>query len=279
MIMTEGALAGRHILVLNPVEVSEHFRFMDLPAELRQMVYEVMLEEDGPIKLSSHKPVHQAKRVVGESFRLRDSHKDLKWDNTTGKWFGKKPSYHSVLRVNKQVHEEAVPVAYGSNRFGVADMAVLKIFLNAIGDMCKHVKHLEIYDTSYTVTRSNSCFRALRGAVALRSITFQHQALCSKRYGWMMETMTMLPRIASDSCTMLRALREAQEDDEGATNVLDIVKVKPKGELCHRCEQQQPEACTKNYNCATHCNELEGHNTKVAAELRRCIAKDLGIEE
>ncbi|KAH0167992.1 hypothetical protein KCU67_g3671, partial [Aureobasidium melanogenum] len=54
VLMTKGPYAGRHVLVMQPEpDENEKFPFLDLPAEIRNMIYSLVLERPGcTIRLS-----------------------------------------------------------------------------------------------------------------------------------------------------------------------------------------------------------------------------------
>ncbi|KAK5708636.1 hypothetical protein LTR17_020526 [Elasticomyces elasticus] len=74
-----GAYMHRKILVLEPY--TKIFRFMDLPPELRVVVYEMVLSEPNPISMTTYKF-----RPVRETFPNQALYQDLKWDPSLGKW-------------------------------------------------------------------------------------------------------------------------------------------------------------------------------------------------
>lgn len=119
--MNYGPYAGLHVLVLQP-EPDEHekFPFLDLPAEIRNMIYSLVLERPGyHIELSGkhsgvirthwYKPGHGA------------------WTRTD------QPYSPSLMRVNKQVSVESSPYLFSRHTFEFRDTTMMQMFLKHIG--------------------------------------------------------------------------------------------------------------------------------------------------
>ena len=100
--------------MLEPVH--EHFRFMDLPAELRNAIYNMLLKEPEGIKIKRFvSKFLSSQRAVRSGFR-NGSHKAMSWNKTEAKWEGQVPSAHSLLRVSREMKSETARLAYGSNQ-------------------------------------------------------------------------------------------------------------------------------------------------------------------
>ena len=105
MLITQGPYKGRRIIMLEPVA---GFPFLELPAEVRNIIYSHLLEEDKPIRMDTTKVTHQPRRPVRLGFRSSDGHTGLTWNRNTHKWIDQSPSAHTILRVNKQIFRETV---------------------------------------------------------------------------------------------------------------------------------------------------------------------------
>ncbi|KAK5676315.1 hypothetical protein LTS10_011127 [Elasticomyces elasticus] len=140
VILREGPFTGHHVLVLEPY-TEPPFRFLNLPPELRVMVYKVLLQEPAPIQIWSYKPTHKPRRSCRATFRDVKLHGKLDWMAQTGKWVGQPPIYvRSLFRVNKQIFNEAAPVLYNMNTFTFQRARDLRVFLNTIGAMREHLR-------------------------------------------------------------------------------------------------------------------------------------------
>lgn len=119
--MTYGPYAGLHVLVLQP-EPDEHekFPFLDLPAEIRNMIYSLVLErpgyhidlsgkQSGVIRTHWYKPGHGA------------------WTNVN------QPYSPSLIRVNKQISVESSSYLFSRHTFEFRDTTMMERFLEYIG--------------------------------------------------------------------------------------------------------------------------------------------------
>ncbi|KAK5713874.1 hypothetical protein LTR17_017373 [Elasticomyces elasticus] len=263
--ITEGQYRGCNVLVLVPVENKDYFRFLDLPPELRTMVYEFSFASE-PIAMSSHRVTHERKRSVGMTF-----------DKAHGKWIGQVPSSFSLLRVNKQLHQETAPVAYG-NTFSFGLMSDAVIFLQDIDDMREHLKGLTLGPRSYQKTKVRPIFNFLADAKHLRSIRLSHDIVCSiyTEYGLRMS----LKQFIEVGRPTLKEMHTARKDSELAVPVRDLIKIDPP-EKCYFCKKSSKTKrhCATLGCCDLPCGEAETHNAEVAATARVQLADMLGIEE
>lgn len=119
--MTYGPYAGLHVLVLQP-EPDEHekFPFLDLPAEIRNMIYSLVLERPGyHIELSGkHSGIIQSRWYKPGSGYISRSDQ---------------PYSTSLMRVNKQISVETTPYLFSRHKFEFTDTTMMQRFLEYIG--------------------------------------------------------------------------------------------------------------------------------------------------
>ncbi|KAI5241701.1 hypothetical protein E4T47_05787 [Aureobasidium subglaciale] len=119
VLMTSGPYAGRHVLVLQP-EPDEHevFPFLRLPAEIRNMIYSLVLERPG------HKLYIYGKNSgVINTLWLRDDGVPRVQQHYSS----------SLMRVNKQINVESTPYLFSRHTFDFSDSTMMQKFLEHIG--------------------------------------------------------------------------------------------------------------------------------------------------
>ncbi|KAK3651157.1 hypothetical protein LTR56_005921 [Elasticomyces elasticus] len=281
--ITDGEYKGRQVLMLMPVKITEYFPFMELPPELRQMVYEIVLleEKSKEITIDSYKPKGLPRRPVQSGFRStsRSSpHHGLTWDKSRGKWIGQQPSNMGLLRVSHQLRRETAPVVYGLQTFHCLGMSPMEVFLDTIGDMRKYLKHLPIQEYAYKPGKERLIFSLLRDAKSLRSIAYPHGLLCGDKRAYQYGNRSSVEGLMREAAPMLKALHESREHDVTAVSVLDIIKLgRPR--LCYQCERNmdKPNYKCANMSCGYPCSEIEKHHTDFETRLRAGIATEVGI--
>lgn len=156
----DGRYAGRHILVLEPLS-EDHFRFLDLPPEVRNIIYAHLLVRRGvKLHIDGGKP-----------------------ENVRGNWGGWPPPpsrkrkksrcqpHADIFRVSRQVIEEASSVFYGFNRFIFYRFMGLHSFLQKIGPRATHLRDIEV--VLYGDYAAESSFRLLAQAKDLEHLAIQ----------------------------------------------------------------------------------------------------------
>lgn len=102
--------------------------FEELPAELRNAIYSLLLIAPGHLFITArHKMAADGSTYFYKlTSRIQTSH----WDFTTAS-----PELHcsGLLRVNKQIHREAMSVLYGENSFKCASPDLMRRFLQRVG--------------------------------------------------------------------------------------------------------------------------------------------------
>lgn len=291
LIITEGALKGHHVFVVQPVTSqgkTKVFRFLDLPAEIRTMIYGHIFEESGEIRMATYKPPRQPRRSVRWSFHSGQyrskGHGDLQWDRDQGKWLNQEPSALTVLGVCKLVFQEAAPMVYGSNTFLFHRVLDADVFLGRIGRMRRHLRTIKFQGSAYGMGKITSVFNKLKDAKQLRTITFPHSGVCGAYYHWNAHWLGA-PRgyfSARTLCNYLgplaKTLNKAQNNGQSIYNVLELIQITGREPPCYRCSDGSGVCALKNSTfCKTECNKMDVHVQKFMDECKDRIAKKLGI--
>ncbi|KAK4542384.1 hypothetical protein LTR36_006841 [Oleoguttula mirabilis] len=137
------------------------FRFLELPAEIRNMIYSLLLEAQKPIEMQ------RIISGVSRSFITRPP-----TYNTSVEHY-RTHLHVGILQTNQQIHAEATPILYSLNtlNFGLSysEARNLHAFLQHIGSSRQHVRHLALCRI-----RSNTELRAalhlLKEARALETV-------------------------------------------------------------------------------------------------------------
>lgn len=260
---------------------TDFFRFLDLPPEIRQMMYDILLEEEDPISMTTYKPVYRPRRPCRDTFRSRRSpdHLPYRWNSAIGKWVDMPPSpARTLLLLNKQIYAEVVPTIYGSNTFAFDDLKDTRLFLETIGSNRKHLRRLSLDGTanSYTAKDAKPMFKLLKHAKGLRSITFYHNTLCRTGYNH-----ATIEKLVEDAEVLLQSLYISQMKAHGSTNVLDLFKVTASADKCYECEKARGRACGRSgaSKCGIDsCDEMPAHHAELCERIRKLIAQELGMD-
>lgn len=260
--------------MLEPVQA--HIRFMDLPAELRNMVYEFIFTEHKDIAITTFTSKYTSRRPSREGFKHYHLHKGMVWDTRKGKWIGQTPSAHSLLGVSRQIQAEAAPVAYGDNEFAFDTLQSMKTFLDSIGSMCQLLKHVGLRCVGYHKSVASSAFHRLKPANNLKSLAFRHATVCELLDKAHVEVTPL--QLAVDCRPMLKALQKAQKTSDNPVNVLDVIQLKSEA-TCFRCKELSNHPDCPGHWCEVNCSERPRHVAEIQSQIRKHVAEQLGIEE
>ncbi|KAK6004566.1 hypothetical protein QM012_008428 [Aureobasidium pullulans] len=186
VLMIEGPYAGRHVLVIQPEpDENEKFPFLDLPAEIRNMIYCLVLER------------------AGCRVRLSGKHSGVistDWYDANDRYISKddEPYSTSLIRVNKQVSVESSPYLFSRHTFEFSDSTMLQRFLEYLGP--ERVKSLVSISVSQTYKISvRQAYQLLSPAVSLTKLELKHYRYGYRsRYDWSSVLLPLLQSLCSE---------------------------------------------------------------------------------
>ncbi|KAK3669315.1 hypothetical protein LTR78_010814 [Recurvomyces mirabilis] len=286
LLISEGKLKGQHVLLLAPVKVAQHFPFMELPPELRKMVYDLLLDGSSTIHITTHKPAHERKRAVMASFRDKARHKDMKWDSTNGKWVGQMPSELSIMGVNKQLHGEVASAIYGDRTFRLNFYADAHIFLETVNRMRAYLQRI-ILATCGSTARCKllPVLEHLLHTASLRSLRIDHEAFCSYLWNWNSRngSFSNVQGMVESCAPVLKRLADLRNNDRLAMKAHKLIQVGPT-EICRFCRDGS-EDC-RGLSChpdhrenRIKCAHKEKHEDDVEAAFGMALRAALNVEE
>ena len=128
----------------NMASDNEHrpFPFLDLPAEIRNQIYDYLLPDNGTIRLDSYwsRPLYRSRTHLNR-----------------------------ILQKCHQVHKEASPMLYSSRAIAFGSSKAFLLCLKAIGPMKHHIRHILI-GRGWSYDKMRSAFHRLKSVTSLRTI-------------------------------------------------------------------------------------------------------------
>jgi hypothetical protein len=255
--MTNGPYAGLHVLVLQP-EPDEHkkFPFLDLPAEIRNMIYSLVLERPGyQIELSGKHSgvIHTRWYGRGRGYMSRHD----------------QPYSTSLMRVNKQISVESTPYLFSRHTFEFRDSTMMQRFLEYLGpERTKSLVSVKV--TQHYVISISKAYALLSSAISLTKLeissSYWYPYGYQTRFDW---SAVLLPIFQS----LLSAGRS--RDD-----IFDMITIH--GAVAGSCREHGSFRPEVNKDCQKSVTAYEDFNKKlrddIDKELDKAEAKKEAIE-
>lgn len=258
------------------------FRLMDLPPEIRNLIYSFMVEaDDCKVRITTSKKVHEPRRpALGGG----------KWDAGSKRRVAPSALYSTILRTSKQVLREAAPILYGTNHFSFNGFGTLQIFLDRIGSMRKYLRFIRMDTSGFQRSKVRTSLNMLKDATDLRMLSFDHENLCLDKVPYYFHKVT-LTTFTYFVRPFLKALHRARLGSNNEMSVLDVIKIE--WERCIKCKESAPDfpvdvECRRtntrpsfwaNNECHVVCKDLEAHCKEVEQKCRKAFAKELNIKD
>ena len=233
MIISQGVFKGRQMLLIDPEPtVDDQFRFLGLPPEIRNMIYDHLLGGEGdPLSISmarNNRGFHSLR--TGHGYRTNES--------------------IALLSSCKQVSLEATPVFYGINKFEFACTTSMSRFLDSIGSNVRLLKKISVQKVVHSTMRK--AFASLHAATSLDSLHFR--LLGSFRYNWYPEYTARVLR------GLFTALQGVRNDREAVFTILSLARY---GSVVCRKHGSYPSASV--------CNKQKEHEEKHMADIKQAV--------
>ncbi len=260
------------------------FRFMDLPAELRTDILTIVLKEQTTIAISILKTTGRDHRPVRTSHSSIRLHSSFSWNKQCGKWLGMPPASLAVARVSKGMAQEALPLAYGTNKFGFDTTSDAHLFLETIGSSKQHLRYAAFAkDCGYTQNYGRKLFEGLLSADSLRSVEINHKMICSTT--GRDQGRVPLTSFVDDALPLLKMLHESLlRKGNLAYTVLDIVKITASQGQCYQCQTGKGSCIFITHKSSTTCRvpcrgtDMEQHCLLMEEEMKATLAKKLKLK-
>jgi hypothetical protein len=213
-------------------KVEKPFPFMELPPELRDMIYEMALTEDAGVGIATKSKAYRrtiCRAIIGdEEYRYRRRHRQRPTGRgrpTQSQESDEEPQLPSLvpnlLAVSKQIHHEAVNILYGQDlKFHDAD--ALHRFLAIIGP--SNQKRLQSVDIvsfctgRYKVTINHCAFMSLAAATNLKTLRLNKADF----RGWHTNAKGFARLLYGNAHYFLEAYGAANGRRDAAVDILEI---------------------------------------------------------
>jgi hypothetical protein len=252
--MINGQYAGLHVLVLRPEpDENEKFPFLDLPAEIRNMIYSLVLERPG-----SH-------------IWLSGKHSGVihtRWFTSEGRYVANDGYSTSLMRVNKQIAVESTPYLFSRHTFEFTDSTMMQRFLEYIGpERTKSLISVQV-NQQYAVSMRKA-YDLLSPAVSLTKLHID----CLYHHGYYMQRHW--PSVLSPLVQSLCAAGRSRDE------VFNIITIP--GAVRGTCQVHGAFRSDDNKNCKDAIAAYEDYYKKLRIdidnELDKAEAKKAAIKK
>ncbi|KAK1807760.1 hypothetical protein LTR12_017892 [Friedmanniomyces endolithicus] len=271
VIIREGPFKDHKVLVLDPF--TQSFRFLELPPEIRTMVYVIKLKGTiATVNVSTYKPNHRPRRPCSVTFRDKFQHGEYDWDPVTCEWLGMERSFTSLFRVNKLILAEAASVFY-SNTFNFESTKAMLLFLETIGSMRPYLRHLRLEGVhAYDDRVRRAIFGLLESAKDLRTI---YLPLAMMRKPSDRELPVVMASLIADSRTLLDTRLAARRAGAKEVDPINLFEVDHTGVMT----PARPDLCRTETarDWETPCLGIEAQCLAMTTRLRGEVARELGM--
>lgn len=263
-------MKGHRALVLVP---AGSFRLLDLPVEIRQIIYSFLVTREKPIKLKRYQT-----RLVQQSF-THGTAKSTGWDIESKKWTIREKHLLGVSGVNKQIHNEAAEMLYGTNRFIFEDPQTFSLLAKLSGTSIRHLRHVHIeIPRGGTGIHLSAALNLLKNCASLRSLRIPHSAYCTAEnsYSHRSKAIVSVATLVEVCTPMLFALEKARQQTRFTQSVLDVITCAPcecGGCISRAKDPSYAYGCDRCY-CKNHV-EIQATNEKLWEDFKRIAGNRL----
>ena len=258
-----------------------------LPLELRQKIYTLAITPLGTNKIEARSRQQGFKSGLEEVALpvIDDGHAQHAPNTDT-----------ALMRVSKQVSVDARPILYGCYKFTFQNCRALELFLDQIGDMKQHLRHVAIatggyeHDDGLLYGATKRSFAMLATATGLQTLSVSHFDFCCSDYS--PQPNADFENFVGACARLLQATldaRNAKGLKVNLTSILDIVKiVLPDCSGCCACGKagiqyvmRQRAVCFKDgrvkkrRRCRCKCLEAERNNEVLMEQFKHSVALKL----
>ncbi|KAH7139183.1 hypothetical protein B0J11DRAFT_36896 [Dendryphion nanum] len=232
--------AKKRVRPVRPLPKHKIFPFLELPAEIRNMIYDLCLHEPAGIYLSSttekfRRTVERAseddiQRVKRQSrYRNNDGQDDDDEDLVT------QPLVPALLAVNQQMYREGRDILY-SNSIRVLDPLALHSFMVNIGPRAAAlVKDLTLCSwggwRGMHKAYNHASFAAMMSATNIEKFKLDGWLMCKNNPKYVAR------QLYRDGFPWLEAVGSAKGSMEAAVNLIEIAKVNFEGRFWQRRDE------------------------------------------
>lgn len=239
MVITSGILKGRQVFVLEPNQKpDEGFPFLELPPEVRNMIYMELLVKKGGARFEV--TGNQAKHI---------------------RCWG--PTSLRMLRTCRQIYQEAAAIYYGLNNFSFTSTTTLMHYLQNIETSVRFLRSIEIHDL--VGSTSFKAAKLLVGAISLTRLKVNPRGIA--RY-LLYSSDDLTHWVTYMFKGMFEAIQKARNNREELSNIVTC------NEFEHECYEhmigRDPAKCA--------CSNKRVWEEGVKARILECLSADIPIE-